>query len=72
MPAKADAYRQMADHATENLTAQVMDWTKFLLMAGKFYKYGFLDQVDIFSKAERIRPSFRSNTAQISAFPIWS
>ena len=38
MAAKADAYRQMADHATENLTAQVMDWAKFLLMAGKFYK----------------------------------
>lgn len=38
---KADLYRQLADHATENLTAQVTDWIKFLLVAGKFYKYSF-------------------------------
>ena len=29
MPTKADTYRQMADHATANLTAQVIDWSKF-------------------------------------------
>ena len=38
MPTKVDTYRQMADHATENLTAQVKDWTRFLLTAGQLYK----------------------------------
>ncbi len=38
MATKAEMYRQMADHATGNLTAQVMDWIKFLLLAGKVYK----------------------------------
>lgn len=38
MPAKVDTYRQMADRATQSLTAQVIDWSKFLLTAGQFYK----------------------------------
>ena len=40
---KVDAYRQMADKATASLTAQVKDWCRFLVMAGQFYKYHFLD-----------------------------
>ncbi|MDE6282045.1 MAG: DEAD/DEAH box helicase, partial [Oscillospiraceae bacterium] len=64
MAAKADAYRQMADHATENLTAQVMDWAKFLLMAGKFYKYGFLDQVMIHTQ--------RPNATACAEFDLWT
>ena len=47
MATKAEAYRQMADHATQSLTAQVRDWTKFLVAAGQIYKYGFLDQIMI-------------------------
>ena len=44
MATKAEMYREMADHATENLTAQITDWVKFLLFAGKFYRYrSFLD-----------------------------
>ena len=50
MAAKVDTYRQMADHATQSLTAQVMDWSKFLVWAGQFYKYGFLDQVMIYTQ----------------------
>ena len=38
MATKAEMYQQMADHATENLTAQIEDWIKFLLAAGQFYK----------------------------------
>ena len=50
MTTKANAYRQMADHATENLTAQVKDWSKFLIVAGRFYKYDFLSQVMIYTQ----------------------
>ena len=46
MAAKAEIYRQMADQATEALTAQVKDWTRFLIVAGNFYKqYGFLGPI---------------------------
>ena len=61
---KADAYRQLADHATENLTAQVTDWIKFLLAAGRFYKYRFLDQVMIYTQ----RPS----ATACAEFDLWT
>ena len=35
---KADIYRQMADHAAGSLTAEIKDWCRFLIMAGRFYK----------------------------------
>lgn len=38
MATKAEMYRQMADHATQSLTAQIKDWSRFLIMAGQFYK----------------------------------
>ena len=50
MPTKAEAYRELADRATGNLTAQATDWIRFLLVAGKFYKYRFLDQVMIYTQ----------------------
>ena len=50
MPTKAEMYRQMADHATQNLTAQIKDWSRFLVLAGQFYKYRFMDQVMIYTQ----------------------
>ena len=64
MPTKADTYRQMADHATANLTAQVIDWSKFLLTAGQFHKYNFLDQVMIYTQ--------RPNATACAEFDLWS
>ena len=64
MPTKADTYRQMADQATESLTAQVRDWSKFLLMAGQFYKYNFMDQVMIYTQ--------RPNATACAEFDLWS
>ena len=64
MPAKTDTYRQMADHATRSLTAQVADWCRFLLVAGRFYKYQFLDQVMIYTQ--------RPHATACAEFDVWS
>lgn len=64
MATKAEMYRQMADHATGKLTAQVTDWVKFLLMAGKFHKYGFQDQVMIYVQ--------RPNATACAEFDLWT
>lgn len=65
MAAKAEMYRQMADQATEALTAQVKDWTRFLIVAGNFYKqYGFLDQVMIYVQ--------RPNATACAEFDLWT
>lgn len=61
---KVDAYRQMADKATESLTAQVKDWCRFLLMAGRFYKYNFLDQVMIYTQ--------RPDATACAGFDLWT
>ena len=63
MATKAEMYREMADHATGNLTAQVTDWVKFLLMAGRFYKYQFLDIVMIYTQ--------RSDAKACAGYDLW-
>lgn len=47
---KVETIRQMAADATEGLTAQIEDWCRFLVCAGRFYKYGFVDQVLIYTQ----------------------
>ena len=64
MAAKVETYRQMADHATGNLTAQIKDWSKFLMMAGQFYKYSFLDQVMIYTQ--------RPDATACAEFDLWN
>lgn len=64
MPTKVEAYRQLADRVTGDLTAQVADWAKFLLVAGKFYKYRFLDQVMIYTQ--------RPNATACAEFELWT
>ena len=64
MPTKVDTYRQLADRATGNLTAQVADWARFLLVAGKFYKYNFLDQVMIYTQ--------RPDATACAEFDLWT
>ena len=64
MATKAEMYRQMADHATQSLTAQIVDWSKFLLMAGQFYKYSFLDQVMIYTQ--------RPHATACAEFDLWN
>ena len=54
----------MADHATGNLTAQIKDWSKFLMMAGQFYKYSFLDQVMIYTQ--------RPDATACAEFDLWN
>ena len=61
---KADIYRQMADHAAGSLTAEVRDWCRFLIMAGRFYKYGFMDQVMIYTQ--------RPDATACAEFDLWS
>lgn len=64
MATKAEMYREMADHATENLTAQITDWVKFLLMAGRFYKYQFLEILMIYIQ--------REDATACAEFDVWS
>ncbi len=64
MPTKAEMYRQMADHATQNLTAQIKDWNRFLVLAGQFYKYRFMDQVMIYTQ----RPA----ATACAEFDLWN
>ncbi len=64
MPTKADAYRQMADRATESLTEQIKDWSRFLILAGQIYKYNFLDQVMVYTQ--------RPNVTALAEFDVWS
>lgn len=63
MATKAETYQQMADHATEGLTAQAKDWIKFLLMAGRFYKYQFLDILMIYIQ--------RENATACAGYDLW-
>jgi len=64
IPAKVDAYQQMADCAMENLSAQIKDWSRFLILAGQFYKYNFLDQVMIYTQ--------RPNATACAEYDLWS
>lgn len=64
MATKAEMYRQMADHATGKLTAQVTDWVKSLLLAGKFHKYNFMDQVMIYTQ--------RPGASACAEFEFWT
>lgn len=64
MPTKIETYCQMADRTTGTLTAQVRDWTRFLLMAGRFYKYNFLDQVMIYTQ--------RPEATACAEFELWT
>ena len=50
MSTKVDTYKQMADRATQSLTAGVRDWSRFLIRAGQLYKYNFPDQVMIYTQ----------------------
>lgn len=64
MATKAEMYREMADHATEKLTAQVTEWIKFLLLAGKLHKYNFMDQVMIYTQ--------RPGASACAEFELWT
>ena len=64
MPTKTETYAKMADQATGSLTAEVKDWCRFLICAGQFYKYNFLDQVMIYTQ--------RPDATACAEFDLWS
>ena len=64
MPTKLDTYTRMADTATHSLTAQIRDWSRFLIFAGRFYKYNFMDQVMIYTQ--------RPDATACAEFDLWS
>ena len=61
---KAESYKQMADHATETLTAQVKDWVSFLAVAGRFYKYRFPEQLMIYVQ--------RPGATACASYELWN
>ena len=64
MTTKVETYTQMADRATKSLTAQIKDWSRFLILAGHFYKYNFLDQVMIYTQ--------RPTATACAGFDLWT
>ena len=61
---KVDSFRKMADDATQSLTAQIKDWSRFLVKAGQLYKYNFLDQVMIYTQ--------RPDATACAGFDLWT
>lgn len=41
MPSKLQAYRQMAEEASRQLTGSYQGWTDFLTTAARLYKYPY-------------------------------
>ena len=60
---KLEAYTQMADHATEKLTAEMNDWLAFLRTASRIYKYSFMEQVMIYTQ--------RPNATACASYDLW-
>ena len=50
MPSKLQTYMEKADAATLRLTEDYRTWTKFLVTAGRVYKYQFLEQAMIYAQ----------------------
>ena len=50
MANKLQAYAKLADHAARQITASYQEWTAFLDMAGRLYKYPFSEQLMIYAQ----------------------
>lgn len=61
---KVETVQQMAAGATQALTAQIQDWCRFLMSAGRFYKYGFIDQVLIYTQ--------RPTATACASYDLWN
>jgi len=60
---KVETVQQLAASATEALTAQIQDWCRFLVIAGRFYKYHFLEQVLIYTQ--------RPTATACASYDLW-
>ncbi len=61
---KVETVQQMAASATQALTAQIQDWCRFLVIAGRFYKYRFLEQVLIYTQ--------RPTATACASYDLWN
>ena len=50
MPAKVQAYSQMADHVAMQITGSFQSWTEFLQTAARLYKYPYNEQLMIYAQ----------------------
>ena len=50
MPSNLQAYRQMADHASLQITGSHVAWTDFLTTAARLYKYPYNEQLMIYAQ----------------------
>jgi len=64
MPSKLQAYREMADHTAKQITGSYREWTAFLTMSGRIYKYPFQEQLMIYAQ--------RPNATACAEYDFWN
>ena len=64
MPSNLQAYRQMADHAQQQITGSHQSWMAFLQTAARLYKYPYNEQVMIHAQ--------RPNATACAEYDFWN
>ena len=64
MPSKLQAYRQMAEEASRQLTGSYQGWTDFLTTAARLYKYPYNEQVMIHAQ--------RPDATACAEYDVWN
>ena len=64
MADKALAYLELADHATHQITSSYQEWTGFLAMMGRIYKYPYREQLMIYAQ--------RPDATACASYELWS
>ena len=64
MPSNLQAYRQMADHAQQQITGSHQSWMAFLQTATRLYKYPYNEQVMIHAQ--------RPNATACAEYDFWN
>ena len=64
MPNKAQAYALMADETARRISGDYLDWTSFLTMSSRLYKYPFHDQLLIYAQ--------RPDATACAPYDLWN
>lgn len=64
MPSKLQAYRQMAEEASRQLTGSYQGWKDFLTTAARLYKYPYNEQVMIHAQ--------RPDATACAEYDVWN
>ena len=64
MADKALAYLELADRATHQITSSYQEWTGFLALMGRIYKYPYQEQLMIYAQ--------RPDATACASYELWS